>query len=329
MITVYKLKWTPEEDTNLIELIKIHGLKWAKIARFMNNRNRKQCASRWNNTLDPNILKGSWTPEEDEKLRKLMEKDGSKWSLIAQYMGNRTDSQCKKHWEHLLNKNEWTQEEEKKLSELVNEYGNNWKKITENMTNHSYSDCFKKYHMHLNSNIRKGKWTQNEDKILKDLVEKFGKKWCKIADCMKNRNYHQCQQRWNTLNSTNKPWTLKEDQKLKKLVELHGLNWKEISKIMDNRKPYQCRIRWFEYLDPKIIKGEWSPEENKQLINLCAKRWRKIEKFKHKSFVEFSHNFSVDESSQQNIEIDSDSDATIIDYEIDYDSDATIIDLSN
>ena len=111
----------------------------------------------------------------------------------------------------------------------MKEYGNNWKKISENMNERSINDCWKKYHMHLNSNIRKGKWTPSvilffanwflvsflnnylqEDKMLKDLVEKFGTRWDKIADCMKNRNYIQCHHRWNnTFNSINKPWTLK------------------------------------------------------------------------------------------------------------------------
>ena len=47
----------------MIELIKLHGLKWTKIAKYMKDRNRQQCADRWNNALDPKILKGSWSPE--------------------------------------------------------------------------------------------------------------------------------------------------------------------------------------------------------------------------------------------------------------------------
>ncbi|KAJ6217521.1 hypothetical protein RDWZM_008678 [Blomia tropicalis] len=343
---VSKKDWTPEEDTNLIELVKLHGPRWTTIAKHMKSRNVSQCIRRWKYTLDPKILKGSWTPEEDEKLRKLIKKYGSKWSIIAQNMGNRSLLQCWHHWKHLLNKkNEWTPEEDKKLSELVKEYGNNWKKISENMNERSINDCWKKYHMHLNSNIRKGKWTPSEDKMLKDLVEKFGTRWDKIADCMKNRNYIQCHHRWNnTFNSINKPWTLKEDQMLINLVKVYGLNWKEISENIDDRTSYQCCVRWSECLDPKIIKGRWSLKEDKQLDNLvrkfgtkfakisklmdgrtrsqCANRWGRIKKFKNESFVEFSDIFSddenpfEDESSQQTIEID-------------YDSDPTIIDLSN
>lgn len=47
----------------MIELIKIHGLKWAKIAKYMKDRNGQQCACRWNNALDPKISKGNWTLE--------------------------------------------------------------------------------------------------------------------------------------------------------------------------------------------------------------------------------------------------------------------------
>ena len=45
--------------------------------------------------------------------------------------------------------------------------------------------------------------------MLINLVEKFGTRWGKVAECMKNRNYFQCYHRWNnTLNPPNKPWTV-------------------------------------------------------------------------------------------------------------------------
>ncbi|KAI2801510.1 Myb- protein B [Blomia tropicalis] len=341
--------WTPEEDTNLIELIKIHGLKWVEIAKHMKGRNDTQCSQRWHFTLDPKIIKGSWTPEEDENLRQMVKKYGSKWSIIAQNMGNRTSLQCRRRWNCKLNKTnnnelkrDWTPEEDKKLLELVKEHGYNRKKISENMNKRSYTDSLWRYNFHLNPNIRKGKWTPNEDKMLIELVEKFGTRWGKIAECMKVRSCYQCCTRWNRiLRPDNKPWTPKEDQKLKKLVKVYGLNWEKISENMDDRTSFQCRKRWSEYVDPKIIRQKWSRKEDKQLINLvrkfgtkwtkvsnlmngrtnkqCIRRWRKIIELKNESFVESSEMFSYydnqseDETSQQAIDSDYDSDATIID----------------
>ncbi|KAJ6217335.1 hypothetical protein RDWZM_008492 [Blomia tropicalis] len=304
---IIRQKWSRKEDTNLIELIKIHGLKWVEIAKHMKGRNDTQCSQRWHFTLDPKIIKGSWTPEEDENLRQMVKKYGSKWSIIAQNMGNRTSLQCRRRWNCKLNKTnnnelkrDWTPEEDKKLLELVKEHGYNRKKISENMNKRSYTDSLWRYNFHLNPNIRKGKWTPNEDKMLIELVEKFGTRWGKIAECMKVRSCYQCCTRWNRiLRPDNKPWTPKEDQKLKKLVKVYGLNWEKISENMDDRTSFQCRKRWSEYVDPKIIRQKWSRKEDKQLINL--------------EMFSYYDNQSEDETSQQAIDSDYDSDATIID----------------
>ena len=46
--------------------------------------------------------------------------------------------------------------------------------------------------------------------MLIELVEKFGTRWGKIAECMKVRSCYQCSTRWNRiLRPDNKPWTPK------------------------------------------------------------------------------------------------------------------------
>lgn len=44
----YVKKWTPEEDTKMKELVKIHGLKkWCTIAESLPGRTGKQCRERY------------------------------------------------------------------------------------------------------------------------------------------------------------------------------------------------------------------------------------------------------------------------------------------
>jgi hypothetical protein len=46
--------WSPEEDAELIDLVREHGPeKWVVIAQQLGTRSGKQCRERWHNHLDP------------------------------------------------------------------------------------------------------------------------------------------------------------------------------------------------------------------------------------------------------------------------------------
>lgn len=90
------LGWTEQEDRRLIELHRKYGNRWALIKKFMGGKTGQQCLKRWRYTLDPAVRKDLWTQEETEKLMKLHEELGSKWSDIARKLGTgRTDIQCR------------------------------------------------------------------------------------------------------------------------------------------------------------------------------------------------------------------------------------------
>ncbi|OLY85249.1 Myb-like protein L [Smittium mucronatum] len=93
-------KWSPEEDTSLIVGVNIFGVgKWNKICQFVPGRTDVKCRERYVNVLAPNLNRGRWTPIEDYKLTKAVREVGvGKWSLIAEMVGTRTDSQCWRHW---------------------------------------------------------------------------------------------------------------------------------------------------------------------------------------------------------------------------------------
>lgn len=56
--------WCPNEDAQLVELVKQYGGKhWARIASMLPGRTGKQCRERWCNNLDPSLKKGAWSPE--------------------------------------------------------------------------------------------------------------------------------------------------------------------------------------------------------------------------------------------------------------------------
>lgn len=81
-----------------------------------------------------NFVKGAWTPEEDNRLRKIILHYGPKrWSSLAHQMPGRSGKQCRERWHNHLNpnikKDRWTQEEDELIIKAHNIYGNRWAMI--------------------------------------------------------------------------------------------------------------------------------------------------------------------------------------------------------
>jgi len=85
--------WRPDEDKLLSDVVGAHGArKWGRIAQMVPNRTAKQCRERWNNHINPSVLKGPWTKEEDRIILSWISKVGCKWAHISKYLPGRTDS---------------------------------------------------------------------------------------------------------------------------------------------------------------------------------------------------------------------------------------------
>ena len=99
-------RFTKQEDYRLIELVQRLGEnRWNLIARYMQNRNARQCKDRWNQYLSPNTNNTPWTQEEEEKLKRLYVELGGKWYEIAKRFNGRADSQIRNKWRTLLRRN--------------------------------------------------------------------------------------------------------------------------------------------------------------------------------------------------------------------------------
>ena len=67
--------------------------------------------------LSPDLIKGPWTKEEDERVVELVEQYGPRnWSKIAEHLPGRIGKQCRERWHNNLNpglkRGPWTPEEE-------------------------------------------------------------------------------------------------------------------------------------------------------------------------------------------------------------------------
>ncbi|CAN7070018.1 unnamed protein product [Brassica rapa subsp. trilocularis] len=127
--------WTPEEDETLRQAVdKYKGKRWKKIAEYFPERTEVQCLHRWQKVLNPELIKGTWTQEEDGIIVELVKKYGpAKWSLIAKSLPGRIGKQCRERWHNHLNpgirKDAWTTEEETALINAQRTHGNKWAEI--------------------------------------------------------------------------------------------------------------------------------------------------------------------------------------------------------
>ncbi|XP_065858208.1 transcription factor MYB3R-5-like [Euphorbia lathyris] len=132
-----KGRWTEEEDYLLKESVaKFQGKNWKKIAECLPNRTISQCFTRWKRVVNPGIVKGTWTKEEDEAILESVRKYGpSNWSFIAKSLRGRIGKQCRERWYNHLNpaitRTSWTEEEESILTYYHEIYGNKWAQIAQ------------------------------------------------------------------------------------------------------------------------------------------------------------------------------------------------------
>ena len=68
------------------------------------------------------------------------------------------------------------------------------------------------------------------------------------------------------------PWMPEEDDKLRAYINKKGYgNWRSLPKLAGlNRCGKSCRLRWMNYLRPDIRRGEFSDEEESNIVRLHA-----------------------------------------------------------
>ncbi|KAK1323704.1 Myb-related protein 3R-1 [Acorus calamus] len=164
--------WTEDEDETLRRAVeRYNGKNWKKIAECFPDRTDVQCLHRWQKVLNPDLVKGPWSKEEDDIIIELVRRHGpKKWSTIAQALPGRIGKQCRERWHnHLnpaINKDAWTQEEELALVRAHRIIGNRWAELTkylpgrnDNAIKNHWNSCVKKK---LDSFLASGLLSQHE-----------------------------------------------------------------------------------------------------------------------------------------------------------------------
>ncbi|XP_045815014.1 transcription factor MYB41-like [Trifolium pratense] len=99
-----------------------------------------------------------------------------------------------------VKKGPWTQEEDEKLIDYINKHGHgNWGTLSKRADlNRCGKSCRLRWTNYLRPDIKRGKFTDEEERVIINLHSVLGNKWSKIAAHLPGRTDNEIKNFWNT-----------------------------------------------------------------------------------------------------------------------------------
>jgi hypothetical protein len=138
-----RVRWTKSEDSVLTRLLANDpSPNWNQIFSHFPKKSPQEVIDRWEKVLNPNLLKNSWSREEDAKIMEFVRTHGCQdWSQLSELLPGRIGKQYKERWRNHLEPSlthaPWTPQEDATLIELHQRHGNAWVRIAESMPGRS------------------------------------------------------------------------------------------------------------------------------------------------------------------------------------------------
>ncbi|CAM9601138.1 unnamed protein product [Ectocarpus sp. 4 AP-2014] len=132
--------WSRDTDLVLRDLVlrSSEEINWNQIATAIEWDSGavtpSECRERWDYVKETPV-KGPWSSEEDDHLKRLVDEFGSKkWNLLARAFPGRSGKQCRERWHNHVDgrvkKGEWSAEEDQILCEAQRQLGNKWSEMS-------------------------------------------------------------------------------------------------------------------------------------------------------------------------------------------------------
>ncbi|NWH93375.1 SNPC4 protein, partial [Aegithalos caudatus] len=208
--SINKMEWTEEEIERLKHIAaKQNYLDWQTIAQELGvSRTAFQCLQQYQ-ICNKDLKRKEWTKGEDQMLLELVQEmrvgNHIPYKKIAYYMEGRDSAQLIYRWtksvDPSLRKGPWTPEEDGMLMAAVRKYREKeWYKVRTEVPGRSDSQCRDRYLKALHWDVKKGRWSSEEEEQLIELVQKHGLgRWSKIASELPHRTGSQCRSKWSLM----------------------------------------------------------------------------------------------------------------------------------
>jgi hypothetical protein len=143
--------FSQSEDELIKQLYEYKGIgDWKLISSYIKNKSPANCKERYLNHLASSLKHEEWSTEENERLLKLIEKYGKKWTMMSEELIGRSPTQIKNHWYRNLMK--------KANDEILDN-------ISRSSSNRIARLEFPPNYQHVYQNIGKKELKQEENKI--------------------------------------------------------------------------------------------------------------------------------------------------------------------
>lgn len=143
-------------------------------------------------------------------------------------------------YEHSLKhhpKNKFTPQEDLYLKMLVLRFGEDWNMVASMMKTRNPRQCRERWINYISGRVSNKPWTEEEDQKLKDLHEKYGPKWVKIASFFQDRSDISLKNRWNIFMRQERRNSFLESLKKENTLKQQNQNVEEKPKAL-NQPPF-------------------------------------------------------------------------------------------
>mmetsp|Transcript_4956 Transcript_4956/g.9340 ORF Transcript_4956/g.9340 Transcript_4956/m.9340 type:complete len:739 (+) Transcript_4956:622-2838(+) len=191
-----------------------------------------------------------WSLEMDACLRTAMGLSKGVGLAELANLVHMTPKQCDQRWQELCKPNDrkgtWTDAEDARLMQQRKESPKrNWSDIAWLIPGRSPKQCRERWCYNLDPSIDKGKWRQEEDKILIKTQLLLGNKWAQIATMLPGRTENAVKTRFKSIKRAEKrEWSKDEDDLIMHLHNENGSRWDMIADKLPGRTKNAVKTRY-------------------------------------------------------------------------------------